>query len=139
MIEPITFLGIGIFCGGLIIWPLILRRTERLTARRLEKRLSSLGMSSTRSFEMNVERQPSDKLTSERAGCGKDNHVTQPSLPMVDFGASTEPPTTTPGPMFLPLTTIQRDQLPTIEMDINTAQVSSPPIQPLALSTRTLH
>ena len=75
MIEPITFLGIGIFCGGLIVWPLILRRTERLTARRLEAGLSSLGMSSTRSFEMNVERQPSDKLTSERAGCGKDNHA----------------------------------------------------------------
>ena len=36
MIEPITFLGIGILCGGLIVWPLILRRTERLATRRLE-------------------------------------------------------------------------------------------------------
>jgi hypothetical protein len=136
MIEPITFLGIGIFCGGLIVWPLILRWTERLTARRLEAALPSLGKASTRSFEMSVE-QPSDKLTSERAGCG--NHVNQPCLPMVDFGASTEPPKTTSGPMFLPLTAVQRDQLPSIEMDKSTAQIPSPPIQPLALSSRTLH
>ena len=137
MIEPITFLGIGILCGGLIVWPLILRRTERLATRRLEA-LPLLGKPSTRSLETSVE-QLSDKRTSERAGCGTDNDVNQPCLPIVDFGASTEPLTTALGPMFLPLTAVQRDQFPTIEMDKNVAQVSSPPIQPVALSSRTVH
>jgi len=129
MIEPITYLGIGFLSAGLIVWPLIFSWTERLAVRRLEaphfaQRRNTL-----------VE-------------CVKDNLVNRlkldTCLPTVDFGASQEtdrpePLTPTPGPMFLPLDAVQRDQFANIESGKPAAQILSPPTQPIAPSNSTVH
>jgi len=129
MVEPITYLGIGFLSAGLIVWPLIFRWTERSAARRLEGPHFA---------------QRSNKLV-ERV---KDNRVNRlkldTCLPTVDFGASQEadqpePLTSTPGPMFLPLDAVQRNQFASIETGKPAAQVPSPPTQPIAPSTSTVH
>ena len=129
MIEPVTYLGIGFLCAGLIVWPLIFRWTERSAARRLE----ALHLT-----------QRSNSLV-DRV---KDNRVNRlkldTCLPTVDFGASQEadqpePLTPMPGPMFLPLDAVQRNQFASIETGKPAAQVPSPPTQPFALSSTTIH
>ena len=114
MVEPIAYLGIGFLSAGLIVWPIVFRWTERSAARRLEG--------------------PHLRSVIKFDTC----------LPTVDFGASQEadqpePPTPMPGPMFLPLDAVQRDQFASIETGKPAAQVPSPPTQPIAPSTSTVH
>ena len=137
VVEPISFLAIGLLSGGLVMWPLILRCTEQLAARRLEAALSSVKKRSIRNFDTSAE-ELRDELPSERVG-EKDDHrlKIEACLPTIDFGASHEIASDAPpnGPMFLPLDAIQRN-----EMNKNTAQVPRrPPTQPFALSSTTIH